>query len=900
MRIVPYRVLFEVDLDSVSEKGEKYRYSKPTEKKLDVEPKEDENGIYYQVQTHDRGDGESGQFYQIAFRIEDPSPYRIEELSLHLDSSLYRNSGQQINNDLFCPPAIKNDPKKNLWYQLSTYAYKKEKWVPLNEKDKPEKLVDCITTAGVFRVIVKRNGIVLSQYNQPWVYVLPSSISKADYIKMLNDLIRLSEGLVQKNSHTTGIGEKTAIERETNQIKQEIEITRTFVNSVEKIMQLPSELQGKRYVKKNIQKIHRFDGRVIQDYIYHGMSGKVKGIEYFEDHDTYENRIIKYVLEKLIKISLPNYDEDVEIDIDKKKNEIFEKLTAETPKESTRSVKLAFHGIEPYNDNFTLSICVNGNAVIMKSHHAFEKNESKEKIRYRLAYYAKTRSELLFYLQHLIDCYDGIMKKEQTNFNIDCVLKHEQESFPGNTQYKELILSDCKEINEESITYQDISDAEYNQRLLELCKFQPFELTINPKPFENREPQIIKYSPKREREEEQRMKDEIKHKLEDRQDRARHLQNLKIEYDKLKELKKGIWFQDIMLPQEVHEVRPSAKFINNQYYAEIYKLICQMYEIHPHLAASFEANAFGVYSTEQVYEYWVFIKLLTELENIGFVINDEKKKELKQCFKNFLDQRKRPEGFNITAVHCNSNNPIEITIGFNQEFKSPGKKRTPDCYICINHGNKRNWYFIDAKYKSFTRGNGLNDRKNYLQEIYDISIEKYIIEMKEILNGDPNYKNFKNDIRGSYIAMAYSDDGNTPLSENNRLFGGKTSIFEETSVYKHDIGIQRDIDNSSRGLPGHRYGAIVLTPSHDEEIKSLLRLIFEYLESDKSGNGENNAIFHQCWDCGSNTVDRKKVPIRKNDDKENSFKYWTTCTHCKAFRVDTHCVNAKMDLSHFG
>ena len=242
MRIVPYRVRFEVDVDS--DTGN-YRYSKPTDDVLPVKMSDD--GTSYEVTTHDRGEHEKpGPYYQIAFRIEDPSPYRMEELHLSIDNSIYRNSDLPIENDLYCAPETKGDPKKNLWYQRSRYEQNAEgKWIIVSENRRSALRVECITTSGVFRVMAYRNGNLLRGTESPWVYVLPSAISKDDYIAMLNDLVTIHERLVRNDKSSVGIGKMSEIESATERIKKDVEATKELEEAILGIMSIPSELQGK-------------------------------------------------------------------------------------------------------------------------------------------------------------------------------------------------------------------------------------------------------------------------------------------------------------------------------------------------------------------------------------------------------------------------------------------------------------------------------------------------------------------------------------------------------------------------------------------------------------------------------------------------------------------------------
>ena len=309
--------------------------------------------------------------------------------------------------------------------------------------------------------------------------------------------------------------------------------------------------------------------------------------------------------------------------------------------------------------------------------------------------------------------------------------------------------------------------------------------------------------------------------------------------------------------------------------------------------------------THEVYEYWVFYKLLYELSSLGFNFDQGGQiSNLIEHFKDFIEHRqgsKKYSNYVVRATHRNPKNPIRVDIGYENEFGiAPGSKgtRKPDCYICVHHKDERedkeclHWYFIDAKYNKYDReklDRKKSNGKTYFQEIYETAVSKYIVDMEDILKTSPKYKASKHEIRGSYIAMASASDGDRPLSENGRLFGAKTSILDKFQPSKNEVK-KGQIDSTGRGLPGHRYGAIMLTPAHDSELKTLLCMIFEYLESNKSDDADSNPNLKMCWKCGG-LVKRDEIKIGPEEAENYNIKYYCTCSNeeCRAFRVDNHC-----------
>ena len=299
MRVIPLQVQFS----QPGEENGKAGYGIPNLTTIvPATPCSDGSYIFH---THDKcGSCEPGPFYQVVFRVEDTSPYKKEDIKLSLRSRNSATGSETINNDLYY------DKKSDLWYQRSKYKRTQNgNWRLVGENKSDSLNAESVTASGVFRVYAYFKGQQLTgvEYTFPWIYILPSSTSKENYIHMLSDLITLNEKLVRNEGSSTGIGSLTTVEAETEYLNREIEKTEQLEETILCAMKLPSELLEKTYVKTNINKIKRFDARTMREYVKYGLSGQLSGIRYIEDHDTYENRVIKYVL-KCIKEHLEYED----------------------------------------------------------------------------------------------------------------------------------------------------------------------------------------------------------------------------------------------------------------------------------------------------------------------------------------------------------------------------------------------------------------------------------------------------------------------------------------------------------------------------------------------------------------------------------------------------------------
>ena len=711
-------VRFSEDADPISQ-TEKFKYGVPTSDLYPIEPSAD--GTYI-CHTHDRGDScVSGPFYQVAFRITDPSPYTLEELSLCI---FLRNDAMEITNDLFCASEDKADIQKNLWYQRTKYIKRKGHWEYYRKEP-----IDSITTSGIFQIAVRRNGTILTDIDIPWIYILPSAISKEDYIEMLSDLFALHERIITNTNSTIGIGEKNQSKFVNECLEEEVDAIKELENAILSIQSVQSEQLGKRYSRVALNKAKRYDAKVIKDYLQHGVSGKALSVTYVEDHDTYENRVIKYFLKQ-----------------------IESRLCTEKP------------------------------------------------------------------------------------ISAPVELNYEEEV---QKQYKEIMNISSR--SRSSKKY--VSAEETGMRTDLMAKFQKEQL----------------------------------------------IQQIKYEYytarKELVSLLSDPWFSGISEINYLDEIKQTPKFLSNAYYSRIYDIIVKMAQDHPHLILSFDYNSFGVYSTEHVYECWVFYKLLYHIQSLGFTINETD--TLIDHFRNFISSSTSPnlKHYHVTASRGIGDKQMILEIGNEHSFSATvdgGRvERTPDYYLKISHRNVTHWFFFDAKYKCFTSDpQTAPDRVDYCQEIYDVAVAKYLYTMSQIFQYNPQEYGSNNKICGAYIIGANFDDANIPLSQNGRLFGGTESLFQKSIHKKPGLVDGIGIDNKN-GFPAHRYGAIQLTPGNDKELRTLFLLIFEYLDSNMRDHSPQLSV---CWNCGA--------AIHEKDEKKTEkgyAKYYSTCPACHAFRADTHC-----------
>lgn len=889
MVITPIRIRFTVDttsplLEGVPTLDEELEVAK----KEDYDEKEKAYAFHFEIQTYDRGDEAEGRnrgFYQIAFRIDDPSPYNRDEIELHLDESVFEDRLHRVDNDLYY------NSQRDLWYQKSRYEYDERKGrYRVIEDDPNVPVVDSVTASGVFRVVAKKKDgqIAKAPGNpSPWIYILPGAISITEYKRMLSELISLHEQLIINHRSSVGVGSEDV---DYSEIKE-------IVPCIHRIIRSPSEQLEKKYIKTNATKIKHFDQRVMLDYVRTGGTGKITSIGYSENHDSYENRIIKLLIRRMVE-RYPESESKKERTIDiisEVRNEmqsmgiryIDENIRSEESVNAlgqTCSVALYDSGCRPLNNQRKRKIVVKDFGQYCEittnessSSHNFMRVRNKGDDFYNLQIRTRNFREALFFLHKLCEFFDSVIHEgvNEAEFHLVCGGLNTKYLFPYKSENCDVYIYEISDIRE--INNQDISTSaacttlkSYFSEIERLCRRYDFIQ------FQDRryDALLVKES--------LIAKKKIENKSELEKD------EMLDSVDALRSLLNHQWFCSVSAERRfLKSIRKTPKFILDKNYAKVYRILSGILKKHPLLSAEFNISAFGVKKTEQVYEYWVFYKLLQHLINLGFRITDGYDNALNH-FRLFVQsgclQQREHANYTISLVRDLSDGThLPLEFGFDCEFGRQGfRPKTPDFYFMIPDEKGRHWFFMDAKYKPFTYENRRGF--NLYREIYQISIVKYIKGIYDLLPGE------NNKINGSYIIAANISETDEALERNNRLFGAKTSIAEcgIRMPTNENIAINgqhrwiRNIDNAN-GYPGQRYGAIQLLPGKEEELKTLLLLIFEYLLTDGI---DNHRYLANCWNC-----DSTDVQIITSMTRGGFPKYYSKCQNpdCRFFRVQNHC-----------
>ncbi len=896
MKIIPRR--FRFIQDGKNRKSSKIDTESPPK---EVTVDRDLNGTEcWRIRTHDY-DTKTNSYYQIAFSLDSSDPYKDDELEISLTDSS-RADGKVIWDKLSSEEALdQNGEVKTWWYQNTSY----------DKNGRPKSGVDCITAAGVFRVFVKVKNTDKIVYTSPWIYVLPFGVKVKEYLDMLNDLIALHDAFVTRSNSAVGIGEAV------DDLEEWVTRMKHVLGRIERN---PAVNLEKCYTKTPVHKLHKFDSRVFRDYMRSGGAGKTASIDYNESLDVYENRVIKTFLERIPKL-LEQLERSKSGDLEVKLNnfskcakDFFEnELKVNESREKSTSVgfvnqelKLLYSNRSATNTNVAkIFIKHNDKGFYVAtnweeeknanfSHYPFEHNTCKY---VGINYTTSSPANALEFLKCLCKFYDNIANNGEAKgcFTIHGCINTNAESRSGTHIRKVYYIKDCScvsvEINgaklKADLNRNDIlTEQDYYSNLTEL-------MTEHSKIFAEKHCSFViedkgydEYLLDQSSKARSKYLEEISKKRWHSQYHRNFIEEVIKIYTDNKWLSEVALQPDIYFPLKV--ITP--KFARDPNYREIYSLMDKMASTHYILSGHLDVNAFGVRDTQEVYEYWVFYKILSRLLELGFEPDKPASSETLDAetnLKNIFDQFVQEGGIsrkNFQIYLCKNiinDKCLRIVFYYNYEFKNMNneKKRTPD--YALFFPDNGHWYFFDAKYKKFNKA-----EQKQKAEVRDVAAHKYIHDMSQIL------KNTDSKIMGSYLIVAEpaihtTTDG---LQMFSQLLDIEYLTNDKNTLYSEEL-YSEELKSAVYKCGPHPIGMVQLTPDNETAFNALFKLIFEYKEGCGNGNQKFNVERDVCWECGSTKINRQLRSTSSGYEK-----YYVTCETCGEFRVETHCQKGNHTL----
>lgn len=813
---------------------------------LGEEPKEN-----WSIETHYMGRGIKSKkaIYQIAFEPVLEKDESLDDFYLRLRASKGSNNIDYLR---YCN-------KSNLFFYSEPKQRKKEKYCSV------------ANTAGRFivEVVKLENNTVLKSID---VIVKPSSLSYDDYLKMIRDLREIREDIVINNNSKISLGQRYIDKK--NNIEEIIKELQSAINGINNKPKSKLEVQ---YVKKKYNQINKITNKTLLEKSMYPYKNTFTSIDYKESFDLYENIILKQVLINLkekIKEYEEFYDDYVSgeerenakvrnrfktmtsISIEERKDELdkrimkytqhLEKIVNENIKVTTSNDELiVFKNYDLNKDNINIEYCDNSNSFVLRFTPGNDiKGDEIKFSRGRKDIYGfflnislrtNNINEMIFFIQSLDERVH--IPNRASRINIRGNISNLK------PQNGEIILNICSIHSIDGSPVKTYSEEE---------KREFFERYFNDK---NDEENLSMLNSVIKKEEEISF---LKKKFNDDNSWA----SLKEKVDNMLSLNifKGV------KPKEIHGLRPTQIFINDNYYRKAYKVI-KKYNDKISIVDMKSPDTILVKSTCDIYEIWCLFKIVQLL-----IINQKwtllNNKTVLKDIDNFLNSKNPYEEkevkfrFNKLLKYGYS---IDLTLIYEGRiYYKNNKYKTPDYQFIYEVKNESNEVvntmraYLDAKYRNY---NNQGD-KAYTDDIENVAINKYI-------------KTFEDTINKATCSMIVH-------SHNNEKYVNWGSDNEEREILIKETGSE---------LKAHGYGAFYLVPSDLSNLNKFLRLLPEYhLKFNyNSDNYENKSLegYHICWKCGEVKNIVKKIKYTKG----KNLKYHYTCNSCNEFWVKNHCEN---------
>ena len=325
----------------------------------------------------------------------------------------------------------------------------------------------------------------------------------------------------------------------------------------------------------------------------------------------------------------------------------------------------------------------------------------------------------------------------------------------------------------------------------------------------------------------------------------------------------------------------TQKFINDPNYKAAYNIFHDLNENY-HFTEINSSYSLIHQKVNDLYEYWIFIKILEvlmlkqkwELIEVDGRRSKDIPKDISVIVSKILSIQKNALQscelvFSHTLGHGRKNAMLSFAYNRDINFvRRIGKSDhlTPDYHFVVTFEGPdkktvKKHFCLDAKYRNYKDQKG-----KWSEDINKVCIEKYMLKLNESLK--QTCINADNDEEYVAAFIVHSDANSSPY------WGGDFRKF---------LDIEKITDGSK--YPNHKVGSFPLLPNSnldDGTIKDIERnlltfftMIFEY----------HCGLYEVCWECGN------AEPRILDSSSGDSIHY--LCDECSRFWVKYHCGKSK-------
>lgn len=306
----------------------------------------------------------------------------------------------------------------------------------------------------------------------------------------------------------------------------------------------------------------------------------------------------------------------------------------------------------------------------------------------------------------------------------------------------------------------------------------------------------------------------------------------------------------------IETLRQTQLFLHDPYYRKCWNVMKE----HDYLNVLDtlridKLSRFQITNVNNIYETWVFIKMVVLLEEeLGWKIED--KKSLQRMIQDFINGKNKEKDilrdFNIVLKKFDYTLTISNTPKLKRAKSGPLE---PDYRFIIENDFFHKVIYIDAKNRDYN----IQGESEWIRDIQKTAIHKYLrtydtdlnktADVSFIVHSDKKFAH-KKELEGTTYDASY----------DKRMLDKNQEICLEKSEF------------------GHRVGSISLLPSFTSSYLNWFRMIMEYHFFD----------YEHCWKCGAHKND---VEIITAYTQAGLKKYHLTCQKCDNFWVKVHCRN---------
>lgn len=739
---------------------------------------------------------------------------------------------------------IQEDGNKPL--TLKEYNGKKY-FVDVISKD--EKSKKNYATAGYKTIrVIDTNNKFLRNIN---IRVLSSSLAYEDYIEMINDLIKIKRSIIYDNDKKVfvGVGKKKSLFYESDEY---VKIAKEIYRLSRRIFEKPKVGLKKEIVSERASNVKKFTPKYIIKKELYPYKNKYTVEKSVENINIYENRIIKYSLEKIL-YQLYKYKKDSCNYIYseyKRINNTEKKFSAVEIREYNRIVeickKMNFYDVKKEKDKNVKKIVFNIN---ISGIDKLEKESMFENIRYIKK--NKTFKWESKYFSNRDNTFIYSDEKKEYEYNAKFLkFEYETEDVKKIKYINDAIIENIGSLKFEIYGKVKLLDDNNLKKIIITIKdIKMISNGYKEIPIDNNIDNLISYIAKSN----EYLRDiNFIHLLKIKKDsleRTREeenssdIENLISKIEKLlsRESVKCIKSKKVIL-------RETQIFNSDPNYNKLFRLLKELNKKIDFLSEP-TAEKYFLKTSPEIYEFWCYYKMIDILVNeMGWEIVGEF--NTKDSISKVLENKGITESERVINLkHSIGEKNLYLSIYYE---KRNTRGKIPDYTFEFFNDNCKSLgiAYLDAKYRNY------NDQGEELfyKDIEDVSIDKYYLSIypKPI---------------ASFIVHSHNND-------KFNTYGGANLWSENPLEYKKYINKDKKMRYE---VVDHKFGSFCMVPSNVDNFKKFMLLILEY----KLG------YINVCWNCGED----KNIQVEKALTKGKNEKIHYKCKECGEIWTENHCTN---------